>query len=363
MSAFTCPGCNTRFRLPPGAEGRKVRCTKCGRVSQVPAKAGDAGPIPLAGEPDDFFDEAAAAATRSREPAPGSQIVVHDPAVSNRRVLEEAEEMVRVGRSPDRRTPGRGFWADVGWSFFFVTTPNNAVTFMVVWGMSLMAGIAGAIPGIGILSFLINGLICAFLLNCVSESAGGDDDLPSLRFSDGWWEDVVRPMFKFLGLFLVLAMPSLLYLSIAVGRTSQGTPGAVNALLNPIATLTVADATIIIPFVLLAGAGVLLAPIATLMVAIGNLSDLIRMDLIVRTVVRTFLPYVAISLLTAGAFTAYFVVAYALDRAAVRGTLQVNGIAIVLLLEGVNLYLNIVTMRIIGLYYRHFKDRFAWSWE
>jgi len=30
---------------------------------------------------------------------------------------------------------------------------------------------------------------------------------------------------------------------------------------------------------------------------------------------------------------------------------------------GVTVYFDIVLMRLIGLYYHHFKDRFAWSWE
>ena len=33
-----------------------------------------------------------------------------------------------------------------------------------------------------------------------------------------------------------------------------------------------------------------------------------------------------------------------------------------LLVVGISLYFEIVAMRVIGLYYHHFKHRFAWDW-
>jgi hypothetical protein len=33
-----------------------------------------------------------------------------------------------------------------------------------------------------------------------------------------------------------------------------------------------------------------------------------------------------------------------------------------IVLNGIGLYLDIVLVRLVGLYYHHFKSRFAWSW-
>lgn len=364
MSTFTCPGCNARFRLPPGAEGRKVRCTKCGHVSQVPAKDEDAGPIPLAGEPDDFFAEAAAAAARSREPAPGSQSVVHDPAASDPRVLEEAEEMVRAGRVSDLRAPGRGFWADAGWSFLFVTTPNNAVTFIILWAMLGVRTLVLLVPCVGLIVYMIlTGYVWSFLLNCVGEAASGEDDLPALRFTEGVWEDMILPILKFLGVSFLLAVPPMTFLFFALKLQSQGLANVLATMFSPISSVGGSGVAVVVPFFLLCAASLLLWPIAILVVAIGGITDLARVDLIVRTVIRTFVPYLAIFLLVAVAFGMKVGIALLVSHASSSGSIQVNSLVVHVLMLGVQIYFDIVTMRIIGLYYRHFKDRFAWSWE
>jgi predicted Zn finger-like uncharacterized protein len=364
MSTFTCPGCNARFRLPPGAEGRKVRCTKCGHVSQVPAREEHAGPISLAGEPDDFLAEAAAAAARSREPAPGSQSVVHDPAASDPRVLEEAEEMVRAGRVSDRRAPGRGFWADVGWNFLFVTTPGNAITFLILWAMLGAREIVIFAPCVGLLAYIIlTGYVWSFLLNCVSEAASGEDDLPALRFTEGVWEDIILPILKFSGVSLLLAVPPMTYLFFALRLQSQGLANALPTIFSPISSVGGSGVAVVVPFFLLCAASLLLWPIAILVVAIGGMTDLFRLDLIVRTVIRTFVPYLTIFLLVAAAFGMKVGIALLMDRASGAGSIQVDSLVVGILALGVQIYFDIVTMRIIGLYYRHFKDRFAWSWE
>ncbi len=45
MIDFACPGCGQSFSVPHNAAGRRVRCKKCGRESEVPA-ARQAAPVP-----------------------------------------------------------------------------------------------------------------------------------------------------------------------------------------------------------------------------------------------------------------------------------------------------------------------------
>ena len=97
-----------------------------------------------------------------------------------------------------------------------------------------------------------------------------------------------------------------------------------------------------------------------LVIAIGGFSSVWRIDLIVQTIVRTFLPYLAVCLLFGGA--------WALEYKGQELIVRVTGGALrgfwltTVLSALVSAYFGIVGMWIVGLYYHHFKSRFAWSW-
>jgi hypothetical protein len=107
-------------------------------------------------------------------------------------------------------------------------------------------------------------------------------------------------------------------------------------------------------------------PMMVLVVALGGMRSLIRFDLIAITIVKTLPIYVVVVLLVYAG-----VVGPGLLVGAVRGSGAEDGSGIGA--SGASLgaeaafyvvmvYTNIVTMRVIGLYYHHFKHRFAWSW-
>jgi hypothetical protein len=97
-----------------------------------------------------------------------------------------------------------------------------------------------------------------------------------------------------------------------------------------------------------------------LVIAIGGFSSILRMDLIAKTIVRTFLPYLAVVTL--------FAATWALETYAEELAVKVTGggfqklwiTNVVSALAAA--YFSIVSMWIVGLYYHHFKGRFAWSW-
>ena len=105
---------------------------------------------------------------------------------------------------------------------------------------------------------------------------------------------------------------------------------------------------------------VLAWPMVLLVVAVGGFAGLGRVDLILATIARTFLPYVAVCLLvgaTAGLNTySDGLVAATLGR---RGGWIVASCVAAMM----KAYFGVASMRIVGLYYHHFKHRFAWSWE
>lgn len=178
----------------------------------------------------------------------------------------------------------------------------------------------------------------------IQEAASGENELPSFSLSEGWFDDVVAPLVKFLLSWLVVGWPALLYAML-------DTKYSVSVLLN-------------LPFnpaVALLALGVFAWPMVILTIAIGGPSGLWRVDLMISTVLRSFVGYATTAAATVVAYAA-FQLAEALLQS--RSHADPTGlVAIGAGLEVLAVYAAIVAMRIIGLYYHHFKDDFAWSWE
>jgi hypothetical protein len=98
---------------------------------------------------------------------------------------------------------------------------------------------------------------------------------------------------------------------------------------------------------------------AVLILAIGGAGSFGRPDLILKTIARTLGPYLFTCLMAGAAFAVFWFVRIGLARA---GPIE-SRLALACVLEVVQLYFEIVVMRFVGLYYYHFKSRFAWSWE
>jgi predicted Zn finger-like uncharacterized protein len=368
MQVFTCPQCGKKYKIPENAAGKKVRCKNCQHVSRIPKEDTT---IPLAEEPD-FFSQAAAAAERASATASMASLTASgfdaedfSPDAS-RAAAEDAEYYVRAGREEDIRPAARSFWGDVGWSFLFIAQPNNIVIFAFIWIFFILRELvqfAGPCLG-GIASLILTGWILSFYLNCIKEMAGGEDDLPKIGLTEGILDDIVIPICQYVGTWLVLMLPAIAYLVVA--GTMAG-PGIVLSLLTlNITGISDIAGTVLGPFLILVGIGVFLWPIMILVVTLGGLSSVYRIDLILATVFRTFLPYLATCILVAAAFAAQVAVNAAIASGGVSkmtALLSANKLILMLLGLGATAYFSVATMRIIGLYYRHFKHRFAWSWE
>jgi hypothetical protein len=97
--------------------------------------------------------------------------------------------------------------------------------------------------------------------------------------------------------------------------------------------------------------------------SIGGAGAAVRLDLLVRTIGSAFLPYLGVwlMLLIAGVATSVSLLEGLgllpgfLERAMSYGF----GATLVSVFMGV--YTTIITMKLIGLYYRHYSDRFPWD--
>jgi len=216
------------------------------------------------------------------------------------------------------------------------------------------------LPGI----FIIQFWFMAFCMNAVLDGAAGEEDLnqPSIT---SFVEDVIVPGFKFILTLLIVRLPVVIYLIVTMWPGGIGS-GEVMAIMGALFTgpfEAIGEEAWSGELSVLGGlylAGAFFWPMVLLVVAIGNVPALVRIDLILKTIVKSFPAYlctvvlVYISLLLP---VVYMAAGLALTEPSLSGTL-----VLLFLAQGVEVYATIMAMRVTGLYYHHFKHRFAWSW-
>jgi len=246
--------------------------------------------------------------------------------------------------------PRRTFWADAIGSFIYpIRNGENIVTLIFILFIS---AVQEFIPSFGCLGLVCSGIIFGWLaalyFSVIQITATGSDDLPGIRMEDGFYEDIIKPAFLYIGAIAVVLSPSvLLTIAIALGWVPQ----SMGAML---------------PFWI--AAGIFLLPITLLLFAFDAPGMIFRLDLIVSTIWRTILPYLAIWLLLSAvgigllvtaasssivdSFMPQFLLNTSIKQAAI-------GLSLKVALNMIGTYLTIVAMRAIGLYYLHFKKRFT----
>lgn len=113
--------------------------------------------------------------------------------------------------------------------------------------------------------------------------------------------------------------------------------------------------------------GIALWPIVALCFAIGGVGTITRVDLMIQTIIRTFPAYISLLAFIYGSTILQGVFETWVQGKALAGANMQNFMGRALLLNmglaGVTVYVELVCCRLVGLYYHHFKKKFAWSWE
>lgn len=254
--------------------------------------------------------------------------------------------------------PKRGFWADAfrAFAYPFISANNGIVFGMIVITDSLRVLIGSAswlVPCLIVTLAVFIGVVCirgwiaAVMLSIIQDTAAGSDDLPGIKIQDGVMEDVIKPLLKYIGAGACALLPASIYLILMTGGAL---PNSFSSGLN---------------VVLLIGAGIFVWPIILMLFAFDAENNIIRIDLIATTIFRTFVPYLCLwlMLMLASFGTIATLAAWLLLRAGTSVSLpqlpQIPGLAGALIYNIASLYLSIVSMRLIGLYYLHFKKRFT----
>ncbi len=325
---FTCT-CGKKYLLPDDAAGKRARCKSCGEIFTVPS-------------PEFDFDLAPSA--REIAPTPGPMAAASIPVDTSRPMMRN-EERSRMGRVQ------RSFWVDAISSFTIFSKLSNIGPLIGCAAVLFVAGVLEIIPIRSILKLVIlcffNGVAVAFFLDVVRTTAGGDDDLPGLHAWGDFWESIFKPLFEFIGVTLLLIAPAIV---VVMWRISAGD----------------SDESVAAWGYTVAGIGLLLWPICILAIATGGFSALVRMDLLILSIVRTIPAYLAIVSLMAGAVGLGVVMTGGLFSSSEEGGFFSDQtvsayLAAQAILSAVTAYVMIVCMRAIGLYYRHFSERFPWT--
>lgn len=329
MTAACACGMAIRYR----AEhiGRTVKCRSCG------------GAVSLTGPErerirfdDDDDEDAAYAIAAAPVKLPGhSPLAAEAPTAMSTPPSAVARTLGRDRQIESRRT--HGFWRDAGRSFLFWQTPTGAIALAVVTVLLLVRSVIGYIPILGlILVIAITGMVWGFYLEVIRYTAGGDDDLPDASEWNGFVDSAIVPIVQLLAVTGACVAP-------AVALQLAGVDG--------------------IPVFVAAAFGAFLWPVTMLAASIGGAGAAVRLDLHVRTVASAFTPYLYVWFMLVVAGLANFtsllegmgVLPDFLERAMTSGFLAT------LVMTFMGVYTTIIVMKLIGLYYRHYSDRFPWD--
>ena len=252
-----------------------------------------------------------------------------------------------IGGGPSRYNaivgPRRTFWQDIRFAYVFpfANTHNTTHTLIVL-------GIGALGASTFCLGRVVDAWIASVLMNVVIDAASGSDDFHGARTDAGWWDGYGAPaMWMLLSLALAQSPTIVYYILVRMGWIHE------SPLLLWMWTV----------------GGVFFWPMFMLLMSLESASLVFRIDLILLTVVRTLPAYLVIWLTllvpSLAVAAAIFGVGLIEEQLTSRSASHIVALWYVLriLEQVVTIYLAIVAMRCIGLYYLHFKRRFAFRLE
>ncbi|QDT42521.1 hypothetical protein Pan241w_26050 [Gimesia alba] len=334
----SCGMCGKNYKAPDKAAGKKLRCKECGESIKIPE------PEVEYGDDDDGFSNLLADAVELESKSKSIRRPVRKPMV-------KAEKYQGDEDSPVAKKKENNYTQDLMQTFLFLLDPANLFTFMMIWGLlfakDIILPFAAGLGAIGRL--IILGWYSNYRFSVIYEAATGRKELPELAPEEGYF----IPMLQWMATWLLVHFPAILFLAFAVNF--ELTVLLKVALLGfDIRELSeLLSATQLGVLVVLYSAGLFFWPILALCVAVGGFETVFRIDLMIVTIFKTIAAY----FFTAGAMfltaAVYYFTVY---------TAPELGIVGLIFMLPVIMYMEIVALRMIGLYYHHFKKRFAWNW-
>ncbi|MCH9003441.1 MAG: hypothetical protein IIC02_12790 [Planctomycetes bacterium] len=243
------------------------------------------------------------------------------------------------------------------------------MSFVAIWlalsfaPLFTMCGIVGLIVAV-----LVAGWYAAFQFNVLRSAAAGETDLADIGFSRDIADDIVIPLIFWIGSWVVVLLPAFVFLMVSLSQGTTVVTDILRLAADGLGGIWQGSSGAPIAFFVLAGLGIAAWPMIILCVALGGFTSFYRVDLIVLTIIKTFPAYLLTLLLVFGAtaldvaLSGFVSTSNAPAAGASLKSAIGSGLVIRVATTGIGVYADIVVMRLIGLYYHHFKSRFAWSW-
>ncbi len=364
MIKFRC-NCEKKIGVPDEYAGKKVRCPACGTTSIVPfaAEPKIIEPAPAKPRPDtyslsndddrssiwsdDLLEQTQPVADIEKNTCPECGFKVsanRDTCPScHYSFVPDVSTVVPVN-APRGVSPFKRFVADT----LKVLSPIGSV------GDILTLAIATAIYLLPILlryssiyglygSFIIQGYFCTYMFHIMLETANGEMRLPNLPFSE--IEEIREPFFRFFVSFVYACLPITLALF------------GVFYWLNDMEEISdIIDRAVEFGVPI----GLFFWPMTALTFALGE-TVLVRPDKVVLSIIRTIGPYLVCCIILYLAYYLSFVAVGQLSGLLLGDEPSIeNIIAINILFSIAGLLSQICAMRIIGVFYKHYKDHIDW---
>ncbi len=338
MPIYQQCSCGATIRLPESAIGRRARCKTCGTVFTVEQMAA-AKPRTLLTL--DAREEESPAWLRDLTSGDDSD-GAPKPAPHDR-FRRPADAPVCSEAVPEELTTGAtslvSFLNAVGAAFIFFRSPGNATTLFTI---ALTPLLVGLIPFYGWLIGLIVMLyVYAFFMSTIAETARGEDELPTIWLHN-LIDDLLMPFLHFVGSLVCVLIPA----------------GAAAALMWYLTGSIRWDVTVALGVM-----GMLFWPVVVLGVSIGNGFSGLWPHTILRTAASAPLAYAVVCAAVLVAFGLTLLPEAPFMAGTMSRFSQEHPFTLEVLLAILNTYAAIVAMKVVGLFYRHYKDRFPWAAE
>ncbi len=181
--------------------------------------------------------------------------------------------------APVRPSGVRPYFQDLLATLMFPKKLGSLISFIVMWIVLVLGSFGAHVPLFGfVIVLMAAGWYAAYRLAILASAAAGEEEVSMLSFEDGVAEGIVYPLFRWVGTWAVAFAPFIVF-AVTVGGMQ------LNALLNGVSGLLAAGGIVAATLALVALA-LFLWPMFVLCVCLGGFSSLVRIDLILRSIIR-----------------------------------------------------------------------------
>lgn len=252
---------------------------------------------------------------------------------------------------PEARAVTGTFWESLGEAFTYPFRGDGPVMLglgtvlllMLHYGRTIAAyGFVYGIAGITVMGVFGIGFFFNYAKQIIISTAHDENSMPDWPEITDTFDDLVRPFGQFLVLLTLTFIPIIII-------------GALTALAGPGGLADLHLLMLLTPvWWAMTAIGVLLAPIGVLALAVFETVGALNPVLLIRSLSRALLPYLACTAMLYLVLQTELILGSRLPR-----LLRVPVLPIVLV-EFFNIYLLTVGMRILGHFYRHYRERMGW---